>query len=134
MSKSATSSIIKRELRIPEELFDVFAERAAKKNWNVDAEIVRHLNVTSSYSATSPIYLDDVTRNELSQIAGHSFQTREDLLEWAKKVSALQLGEVHITLPLPLVGRLSTRRFGKSWKDYLTQTIIECLEERTGLR
>jgi hypothetical protein len=134
MSKSLQDTLLKTVLRIPESLFDVFAERAAKKNMNADQEILRHLGATATYNSSSPIYLDDDTRNELSTIAGRTLQAKEDVLAWAKAVAALQVGEVNITLPLTLAGRLSTRRFGKSWKEYLTQTILECLEERVGLR
>ncbi len=134
MPKSASTTSLKLTLKIPEDLCDVFAERAAKNGRSVETEILKHLEFTQKYSAGFPIYLGDDARNELSTLAGRTMLTPEDVLKWAKEVASLKIGEVSIELPLQLAGRLATRRFGKDWKPYLHDTVIECLEERTGMR
>jgi hypothetical protein len=134
MAKTASTTSLKLTLKIPESLYDTFAERAAKSGRTAETEILRHLEYTQTYCSGFPIYLGDDERNELSTLAGRSMLTPQDVLEWARKVAALEIGDVSITLPLVLAGRLASRKFGKAWVPYLRDTVIECLEERTGMR
>lgn len=121
-------------LRLSEDVFDTFSERAIKKGHEVETEIRRHLEATKAYNASAPIYLDDEIRNTLSQLAGRSIASPADLVAWARRLASLQIGEVHIELDERLATRLDTRRFGKAWPDFLRCLVTESLEEKVGMR
>jgi hypothetical protein len=132
VAKSTTG--VRTTLSIPEPLFDTFSERAIKKGRTAEEEIVQHLDATQSHTGTTPLFLGDDERNELSQIAGRTLRTPRELIEWAKRLSSINVGGTSIALDERLLTRLDTRRFGKTMPDMITKTVTEALEERVGLR
>ena len=136
MAKVAAGNVptVKITVRLPENVADLYAERAAKFGRDVEDEIFLRLRDCREHTATTPIYLNDDQRNELSQLSGMGIRTADDLLAWARKQSTLKLGEVSITLSTQLANRLSTRRFGASWEELLRRIVIENLEREVGLR
>lgn len=129
-----TRAVTVSKLRLDESLYDLLAERAAKKGVQVETEIANHLRRTQMYTASTPVYLDDDARNALMQIAGRAITTPAELLAWATRVASLKIGEVEIELGERLATRLDTRRFGKDWITFLKQAVTEALEEKVGMR
>ena len=121
-------------LRLDESTYDVFSERAIKRGRDVESEIASHLAATRTYNATMPVYLDDSARNALSQIAGKLLRTPDDIINWAKQISSLDVTGVKVELSERLLTRLSTRCFGKTLEEMIRQTVTESLEEKVGLR
>lgn len=119
---------------LDEELYDHLAERAAKRGHKVEHEIAERLALTRNYTALTPIYLDDDVRGQLSQIAGRTIRTPEELLSWARSVSSLTVQGTRIDLSEQLLKRLETRRFGLSLPELLSKLVPEQLEEYVGLR
>lgn len=134
MATKTKPSIVRYQLDLPTELFDMYAERAMKYGRNVDDEIVRRLNECKDHTATSGIYLDDDARQELTQIAGHLIRTQDELLKWARKLTSLKVEQVEVTLGQTLTTRLATRCFGATWEEHIRRTVIRCLEAEVGLR
>jgi len=134
MPKAPTSTSMKVTLRLPEELYDVYAERAAKTGRQPETEMLDRLSICRTHNATSPIYLDDDARNALSQLAGKTMRTAEDVLLWARYIASLKVNGTEITLDERLLKRLSTRTFGKTLPDFLRQAVTEQLEDLVGLR
>lgn len=122
------------KLKLPEGLHDHYAERAAKYGRDVEDELLIRLRDTRDYTATSPIYLDDDARQELTQIAGHLIRTQDELLTWARKLTSLKVEQVEVTLGQTLTTRLATRCFGATWEEHIRRTVIRCLEAEVGLR
>ena len=136
MAKQLTASVptTKLTLRIPEPLYDQYAERAAKFGREVEDELLLRLRDCREHNAISPIYLDDAARQELTQITGKLVRNSEDLLTWARQVTALKVEQVEIPLGQTLTTRLESRRFGAPWPEHVRNTVIRCLETEVGLR
>jgi hypothetical protein len=137
MAKTTLSNIPTMKvngIRLPEDVYDTYSERAIKKGRDVESEIASHLAVTRTYNSTTPVYLDDNSRNELSQIAGKLLRTPEEIVAWARQISSLTVADVKIELSERLLTRLSTRTFGRSMPEMIRQTVTESLEEKVGLR
>ena len=136
MFKSQSTSVptVKYSIRLPENISDHYAERAAKFGREVEDELVIRLRDTMSYNAASPIYLDDAARQELTQITGKLVRNAEDLLAWARQVTALKVEQVEVPLGMTLTSRLESRRFGAPWPEHVRNTVIRCLEAEVGLR
>ena len=129
-----STTVIRRDLEMPVDLFDIYAERAIKHGRNVNDEIVLRLKACRDHTAISGIYLDDSARQELTQITGKLVRNSEDLLTWARQVTALKVEQVEIPLGQTLTTRLESRRFGAPWPEHVRNTVIRCLETEVGLR
>ncbi len=130
----ASNSVTISKLRLSESLYDFYSERAAKFGRTIEEEIVTRLNATREYNAASPIYLDDAARAELTNLTGKLVRNADDLLAWARQVTALKVEQVEVPLGQTLTTRLSTRTFGTPWADYIRNLVIRCLEQEVGLR
>jgi len=134
MAKTSESTVTVKALRLPETLYDQLSERATKHGRSVEDEIFLRLRDCRDFTSLSPIYLDDAQRNELSKIAGRLIRTPTDLLDWARQMVSLKVGTVEIPLGQQLITRLESRRFGKTWDDFMRALVPEKLEEHVGLR
>ncbi len=136
MAKQATASVptVKVTLRIPEATYDAYAERAAKLGREPETEINARLASCIDHTGSGAIYIDNDTRNQLTQVAGRLIQTPADLTNWAKRVASLQVGGVTIELTEQLATRLRSRTFGHTWDEYITRTVTEALEQSVGMR
>ena len=135
MAKSATApTVTKVSLRLPENIYDHYYERAAKFGREIEDEINLRLRDCRDHTAASGIYLDDAARNELSQLAGKLIRTPDDLLAWAKTMSTLHVEGVDIPLSTMLATRLRTRCFGHTWPEHIRKTVTELLEQSAGMR
>jgi hypothetical protein len=134
MSKSASVPICTVKLHIAEPLHDHYSERAMKHGRDVEDEMVQSLRMCRDHVDTQPIYLNDQQRQELSAISGRLLKTPEDVLAWARQLTALHVGGVDISLGQQLITRLESRRFGKTWKEFMQALVPEKLEEHVGLR
>lgn len=137
MSKTATAPVMVRQtISLPESTYDVYAERAAKRNRTrkPEDEMVDTLHTCRWYNATLPIYLDDTARQQLEQLAGRPFRTPDELVAWATHINSLKIAGTTIPLDERLLKRLETRCFGLSMPDMLRKTVVEALEEKVGLR
>jgi hypothetical protein len=131
---TATTPAVKLTLYVPENILDIYAERAAKFGRSVEDELLLRLRDCREHNAISPIYLDDAARQELTQITGKLVRNSEDLLTWARQVTALKVEQVEVPLGQTLTTRLESRRFGAPWPEHVRNTVIRCLETEVGLR
>jgi hypothetical protein len=133
-TQTSSSPTIKLTLRLPESIYDAYAERAAKLGKEPEDVIRERLTLCVTYNDTSPIYLTSAERNFISQIAGKLIRTPEDLIAWARAVSTLSVAGIGVELSEQLLGRLRSRTFKRPWDEYLRSTVTECLEQHVGLR
>ncbi len=136
MAKSATASgpTVKISLRMPEKLYDQYAERATKFGRDAEDEILMRLSACVSHTGIGAIYIDNDARNALTQCAGKLMQTPDDLINWARRLSTLQVSGVSIELSEQLMSRLRSRTFGHTWEEHITRTVTEALEQSVGMR
>lgn len=130
-----TSDQVKISFRLPEDLYDIYAERAAKTGSEPEAEMIKTLSRCRSHNAASPIYMDDSQRNAMSQITGKLVRDGDEIIRWAKQVTTIRVDGTDVQLHSGLIGRLDSRRFGNITRAQLLQQIIpELLEQYVGLR
>lgn len=133
-AKQQNATSVRVSLSLGESLYDHYFERATKRGKRVEDEIVERLASCQDFTATQALYLGDDALNALSQVAGKTIRTTDDLLNWARSVSSMNVGGTQIDLSELLLKRLDSRRFGLTMPELLTRTVTECLEERVGLR
>lgn len=135
MAKTLNVPTVKVQLRLGEDVFDAYAERAAKSGNDPEAEMLKTLSRCRSHNDVSPIYLNDTERNELSQLAGHLLRTPDEVLSWGRSLTSLHVAGVDIPLSTNLLTRLRTRCFGATkWDEFIQRIITEALEQYVGLR
>lgn len=135
MPKAATSAVQKLTLRLPEPVVDTYLAQAARAgSTNVEAEMIKRLTIAQDYTATIPIYLGDAERNELSTIAGKLIQSPDDLMNWIRQLTTINVSGIRVELSNRLLARIESRRFGHSMEDHLKQVVTEQLETYVGLR
>ena len=122
------------KFRVPEHLYDIYSERAAKFGRSVEEEFVLRLRDCSTHTDPGSIYITNDTRNTLTQLAGQTIKNESDLLTWAKRQISLNVGGVDIPLTTQLADRLRSRLFGSKWEDFIRRTVTENLEREVGLR
>lgn len=127
-------SPIRFSLQMPEEIYDRYAERAAKFGRSAEEEIAMRLKACVAHVDSTPIYLNDAERSALSQITGSLLRNAGDVLRWASRVSTMSVEGVSIPLYERLTERLHSRTFGKGWHDYLRERVLALLEQEVGLR
>jgi len=131
---SPAKAALQIKLRVDEALYDHFAERAAKHGRDAEEEMVLRLRSCREHTASAPIYLNDDQRNELSQISGIGMSKPEDVVDWARRVSAITVGGVTVELSERLLTRLSTRTFGRTFEEHIRRVVTEQLEQLVGMR
>ena len=134
MAKVTASSTIKLTLKLDESLYDTYAERATKFGRTVEDELQRRLNTCQSHTATSPIYLDDAQRSELTQLSGYLLRTGDDVTKWAREMVTLKVDGIEIPISTTLAKRLATRTFGLPRDEFIRKIVTEQLEAYVGLR
>ena len=134
MSKLGNVPTTKVSLRIPEGVYDQYSERAMKYGPEVEDELLARLIVCRNHNANQAIYLDDDARKELCNITGKLIRNADDLLAWAKQVTALKVENVEVPLGMTLTSRLASRQFGTPWPEHVRKTVLRCLESEVGLR
>ncbi len=125
---------VKIQLRVCEDLYDAYAERAAKSGVEPEAEMLSTLARCREHNASQAIYLNDAQRNELAQLAGRVIKTPADLLAWARQQVELTVDGVSVPLSTQLAARLDSRRFGATREEHLRRAVTEQLEQLVGLR
>ena len=134
MSKQANVPTTKVSLRVPEAIYDQYAERAMLRGRDAEDEMVTRLTTCREHIASTPIYMNDAQRNELCQITGKLIRNADELLAWARGVAALKVENVEVPLGMTLTSRLESRRFGTPWPEHVRATVLRCLESEVGLR
>lgn len=132
--KPSNATAVRLTISLDENLHDTYAERAAKRGRDVEQEIIDRLVACKTHNATQSLYLADDDLSALSQIAGRTIRSTDDLLNWARRISSLNVAGTEVELSERLLTRLETRCFGLSMHDMLIKRVTECLEEYVGLR
>lgn len=128
-------SQVKVTFRLPEDLYDVYAERAAKTANSPESEIIKTLSRCRSHNAASPLYLDDAARNALSQITGKLMASSDSLVGWARETVSIKVQGAQIQIHPQTLKRLQSRCFGGiTMTELLQQIVPELLETYVGLR
>lgn len=129
-----TSTRIKYQITLPEELSDRYAERAAKLGRSVEAEIIARLQRCADHVSTNPIYVTDQGRNELSTVAGQLLQTEPELINWSKRMVQINVAGVEVKLDERLLSRLKSRCFGSTLEETIRKYVVDGLESAVGMR
>src|SRR5882724_12162501 len=127
---TATSTKVKREITLPEDVYDRYAERAAKSGVSVESELVKRLARCVEHVDPAPLYLTSEQRNRLNIISGAMLDSPEALINWALRLSRLKVQGVEITLDERLLSRIDSRRFGKTLGETIKRMVVEGLEEK----
>lgn len=132
-TKQATA--IKVSLKVPEEIYDEYAERATKFGRTVEQEMFLRLKNCRDHNAITGIYFNDDQRAEIQKALGHVITGPEMVLERLKTLLSLKVGNVEIPLSERLQIRLRTRVFrGQTIEKVLQKEVTEGLERYVGLR
>jgi len=131
---TATSTKVKREITLPEDVYDRYAERAAKSGISVESELVKRLTRCVDHVDPAPLYLTSEQRNRRNIISGVMLDSPEALINWALRLSRLKVQGVEITLDERLLSRIDSRRFGNTLGETIKRMVVEGLEEKVGIR
>ena len=131
---TATSTKVKREITLPEDVYDRYAERAAKSGVSVESELVKRLTRCVDHVDPAPLYLTSEQRNRLNIISGTMLDSPESLINWALRLSRLKVQGVEITLDERLLSRIESRRFGATLAATIKRMVVEGLEQTVGMR
>lgn len=134
MPTAAKTSTQKVTLRLDESLVDAYTERATRRARTVETEMQEALERSRTHTSSQPIYVTDAARVALSELANRPLTNEASLISWAQSLSSIKVGGIDIPLGEQLLKRLSTRTFGKTFEDYLRQSVIEQLESLVGMR
>ena len=125
---------VRVSLNLPEHLYDQYAERAAKRGVTVEEELLQQANRTRNWYDSTPIYVDNATRQALSKLADRLLASQEDLLTWARASATLTINGVKVELPSTLRAKIDVQRYRMPFKDFIAEKVIESLERWVGLR
>ena len=134
MGKTATASILKLAVRIPESLSDIYAERAAKFGRSVEDEIAIRLRDCAGHTAAQPLYFSDDQRSALSVILGRTIKDTVEALHEIRQALTVKVAGTEVQLSPQLLKRLESRRFGSTLPELLQRVINQTLEEYVGMR
>lgn len=130
----APSATVTFKLKLPESLYDAYAERATKHGRDVEEEILMRLRDCRLHTASASIYLNDDERQELSRLASRLIRTPRDIINLVSSLVTLKVSQVEIPLSQQLITRLESRRFGAEWPVHIRRVVTESLEQFAGLR
>ena len=126
---------VKVSFRLPEDLYDHYAERATKIAGEPESEMIKTLARCRTHNAASPIYVGDSARNKLSQLTGRLLRDEDALVAEVEKLVTTRVDGTNVTLSSLLLARLDSRCFGGITRaDLLRQLVPELLEQWAGLR
>ena len=125
---------VTREITVPVEVYDVYAERSIKAGRAVDDEMERTLSRCRWHNSNSPIYLNDDDRNTLSQLSGTAVRTPEDVVKLVGDLVTIRVHGVDVPLHHQLLKRMDSRRYGSTLDDLVRRVVVESLEQFVGLR
>jgi len=134
MAKVGESTQVKVQFRLPEDTYDVFAERAAKYATSAEVEILKTLARCRDHNAITPIYFTDDQRNELSMLVGLGLRSPEDIIRWARNATTFKVAGIEVALPSQVITRLQARCFGSTFDELMKRVVVQALEEYVGLR
>ena len=134
MSKVANVPTVKLPIFLETNIYDIYAERAAKLGRSVEDEITKRLRDCREHTDASAIYVTNEVRSELTQLSGQLIRTADDLRKWAQKQCSLCVGDVTVPLSTRLADRLRSRCFGATWEEHVRKVVTEELERVVGLR
>ena len=129
-----SSTKVKREITLPEDVYDKYAERAAKAGVSVESELVKRLVRCCEHTDPAPLYLTSEQRNRLNIISGSLIDNSESLINWALRLSRIKVSGVEITLDERLLSRIDSRKFGATLSETIKRMVVEGLEEKVGMR
>lgn len=128
------ATVVERKIELSIETNDKYEERAIKAGRAVEDELERTLARCADYNASTPIYLDDDARNELTLLSGTSIRTPEDVITLVKMLLSIKVAGVEVPLHSQLLKRLESRRFGSTMQELISRVVVEELERFVGLR
>lgn len=129
-----TTTRQKCTITLSEDVYDTYAERAAKRGTTPESEMAVRLKACATHTASQGVYLDDDARQRLSQLTGKLMATPADILAHVEHTAVIRVGDIDIPLDGQLLVRLETRRFGKTFDQMLRDEVIKSLETFVGLR
>ena len=134
MPVASPKAAVRIALAVPEDLYDLYAERATKRGVEPQDELLTHLQRTRNWTDSTPIYLDNESRKALSALAGRSLFTAADVVAWAKQTATLTIAGTKVELSTPLRASIDVQRGRIALRDFLPDKAIELFEHWLNLR
>ena len=118
------------KLNLPQEVWDLYQQGDRPLDYMLSNRLIECKNFTSN----KPLYVTDALRKRLERLFGRNFDKAEQLVEVMERYITARIGEVDVQLNPTLLNRLKSRCFGKPFEQFLTERVVEGLEEYAGMR
>ena len=125
---------------VPTELSDQYNNQAKATGVEVEELLTERLSSCVSYTSQTPIYLSDKQRGELQHLLGSSLKTSDQLIDYLTRLLSVVLvnGDSSpplstITIDVPLLRRLQSRRFGRTLDKTIQDAVLRGLQNFCNL-
>lgn len=132
----ATTQLASLRLRLdlPAETLARYEVEAARRGLTLEDLLTERLANCSSHTSTNPIYLNDTDRSDLCRLLRRNFRGSQDVMQEIRKVCSLRIDSAHISLSPELIRRLRTRALSRPFDQFLSEQVVELLEQYVGMR
>lgn len=121
-------------ITLPGALYDHYLGEADAAGVDVEDLLAARLEAAKDYRAAKPVYFDDAERRELERLLGRNVLHSADALIQIRNALAVRVNKVIISLKPNLLAKLKSRAVRQDFDKFLTERIIQALEEYVGLR
>lgn len=127
-------------LRLPSDLTAQYEEQAAECNISLEELLELRLSQFVELRSSKPLVFTDEDRRTIESLLGKNVSTPTELIYLIRKSQSIRIGNkldswsTRVELKPNLIQRLQSRCFGKSFDEFLKQTIVEGLERYVGIR
>jgi hypothetical protein len=127
------STTIFLKIDIPKDIWEAYEQEAKDKGVDVNQVVSRRLQACQSYSADAPLYFNDKEKAELGTLIGkQGVSTVKQVLDVLRRTQTIRVGPANVELPMSLIKRINTRKFGLGLRAAIERDTLKGLREVLG--
>lgn len=134
MTATATNVRLKPTIEIPADDHDVYLRTAEVERKTVDQVMSERLTDCALHNAVKGIWFGDQDRASLEEALGMNVSTVADVIAAVRKNVRVKVGNVNVLMKPQLLERLRTRCFNQNFDKWLSDKIVEDLEQYANMR
>ena len=123
-------TLLSIKLNVPKEVLDKYEDQGQDLGRTMSKRLVQ----CADYVSEKPLYIDDRLRRRLERLFGKNFDGADEVVHLMERYVTARVENVEIQLSPQLLTRLKSRCFGKPFNQFLTERVIEGLEEYAMMR